>query len=97
MVAVTIEPEKTTSYVYTDADGLKQGVNNIPHIEQTVVNLKFGWDECCGADRHFKGIIDEVMIYGRALTEDEILKLATSGLTVASAGKLSTAWGKIKQ
>ena len=97
MVAVAIEPDKATSYVYSDADGLNQGVNEIPHIEETVDNLKFGWDECCGADRHFRGIIDEVMVYDRALTEDEILKLATSGLAVASTGKLTTTWGRTKQ
>lgn len=99
MVAVAIEPDKATSYVYTDADGLKEGVNNIDHIEQTVAdNLKFGWDECCGPDRHFQGIIDEVMIYDRALRGDEVVDLATSGLAVVSLdNKLTTTWGKIKQ
>lgn len=97
MVAIAIEPDQATSYVYSEADGLNQGVNAIPHIEEIIDNLKFGWDECCGDQRHFNGIIDEVMIYDRALTEDEILKLATSGLTVVSAGKLTTTWGRIKQ
>lgn len=96
MAAVAIEPTKATSYIYSDADGLKHGVNDIPHIVETVDKLKFGWDECCGADRHFDGIIDEVMIYDRTLTEDDILKLATSGLAVAHIGKLTTTWGGIK-
>lgn len=97
MVAVAIEPKKATAYIYSDAEGLKKAVNNIPHIKQTVAdNLKFGWDECCGTDRHFLGIIDEVMIYDRALNEDEILSLATSGLAVSSLGKLTTTWATIK-
>lgn len=97
MGAITIEPDKATSYVYSDADGLNQGENEIPHIVETIDNLKFGWDECCGAERHFKGLIDEVMIYDRALDEDEVLQLATAGLAVDHAGKLATAWGQIKQ
>ncbi|MBC8235263.1 LamG domain-containing protein [bacterium] len=97
MTAIAIEPKKTTSYIYSDAGGLKKGENNIAHIEQTLENLKFGWDECCGADRHFAGIIDEVMIYDRTLTEDDILKLATSGLAVDFSAKLTSTWGRIKQ
>ena len=98
VVAVAIEPDKATSYIYTEANKLKQGVNKIAHIEQTVVNLKFGWDECCGAQRHFMGIIDEVMIYKRALTEEEILKLATGGfLAVNRADELAATWGEIKK
>jgi len=97
MAAIAIEPKKTTSYIYTDADGLEKGENEIPHIEQTVENLKFGWDECCGAERHFAGLIDEVMVYDRTLTEDDILQLATSGLAVEATDKLATSWGRIKQ
>jgi len=98
MTAITIAPDQAISYIYTDAEGLKQEVNAIPHIEQNVANLKFGWDSCCGDERHFRGIIDEVMVYDRALTEDEILSLATSGLAVLDAvDKVTTTWGKIKQ
>jgi hypothetical protein len=98
MVAITIEPDKATAYVYTDSEGLKKGTNEIKHIEQTVAdNLKFGWDECCGPQRHFQGLIDEVMIYDRALSEDEILKLAAGGLAVGPVGKLTTIWGGIKR
>lgn len=69
--------------------------NEIPHVEQTVVNLKFGWDDCCGA-RYFKGIIDEVMIFDRTLSADEITQLAVGGLPVESRGKLTTTWAALK-
>ena len=76
LVAIAIEPDKATSYIYhRDSDKLDAEVNDIPHIEQTVVNLKFGWDECCGA-RYFKGLIDEVMIYDWTLSADDITRLA---------------------
>ena len=95
IVAVAIEPKKATAYIYSDAK-LNQEVNGIAHIKQTVENLKFGWDECCGADRHFKGLIDEVMIYDRPLNGDEIFRLATSGLAVSPLDNLTTTWAKIK-
>ena len=97
MTAMAIEPDKATAYVYSDADGLKQGVNAIPHIEQTVGELHFGWVDCCGGTRYYRGIIDEVMIYDYALTENDVLQLAVSGLAVYPAGKLTTTWGMIKQ
>lgn len=95
MAAVAIEPKKATAYIYSNGK-LNQGVNAIAHIVQTVENLKFGWDECCGAGRHFLGIIDEVMIYDRALNEDDILQLAASGLAVNTVGKLAATWSSIK-
>ena len=96
LVAIAISPDKATSYVYHRAtDKLDAADNDITHIEQTVINLKFGWDECCGA-RYFKGIIDEVMVYDRALNAADIERLATVGLAVNSNGKLTTTWAAIK-
>ena len=84
LVAIAIEPDKATAYVYHKATGkLDAKVNDIPHIEQTVMNLKFGWDECYG-DRYFRGLIDEVMVYNRTLNADEIKRLATVGLPAIS-------------
>lgn len=96
LVAIAIEEEKATSYIYHRDNGkLDSAENEIVHIEQTVKNLKFGWDECCGA-RYFKGIIDEVMIFERTLSANEIEDLAVGGLPVESKGKLATTWGAIK-
>ena len=97
LVAIAIEADKATSYIYHREDGkLDSAENKIPHIEQTVMNLKFGWDECCGA-RYFKGIIDEVMIFDRTLSADEIKMLAATGLPVESKGKLAVTWGTLKR
>lgn len=97
LVAIAIEEEKATSYIYhRDENKLDSAENKIAHIEQTVMNLKFGWDECCGA-RYFKGIIDEVMIYERTLSADEITILAIQGLPVESKGKLAMTWGALKR
>lgn len=97
LAAMTIEPKQATLYIYSDADGLDKGINDIPHVEQQIGVLNIGWVDCCGGNRYFKGIIDEVMIFDRALSEDEILKLATQGLAVEPLHKLTTTWGKIKR
>ncbi|MBI1925391.1 LamG domain-containing protein [Candidatus Poribacteria bacterium] len=97
MVSIAIEPKKAMSYIYDGAAGkLDAAANEIPHLEQTITNLKFGWDECCGA-RYFKGKIDEVMIFNRTLTQAEIQQLAKQGLAVDSVGKLAVTWATIKQ
>lgn len=53
------------------------------------------------APRWWSGIIDEVVIYNRAITEDEVAQLFKASLSnllaVGSAGKLSTTWGEIKE
>ena len=50
-------------------------------------------------DMFFEGIIDDVAIYNRALTEKEIRTDMEEGvlpLAVQSTEKLSTTWGRIK-
>ena len=50
-----------------------------------------------------KGVLDEVAIFNKALTESEIQEIMTDGLekatgilAVAPAGKLASTWGSIK-
>lgn len=47
--------------------------------------------------RYFEGLIDEVGIYNRALTDDEIeWNFNSEGLAVSPQKKLAIAWGEIK-
>lgn len=47
--------------------------------------------------RYFEGVIDEVGIYDRALTEDEVERnFNAKGLAVSPQKKLAIAWGEIK-
>ena len=49
------------------------------------------------ADGGFVGIIDEVLIYNRALSANEVRQVfAAKGLPVVPRGKLATRWGQIK-
>lgn len=50
-----------------------------------------------GQNRHFKGTIDEVRFWNKALNEQEIANgMKASVMAVEAAGKLATVWGKIK-
>ena len=53
------------------------------------------WD---GQNRTFDGIIDDVAIWNRALTQGEIAEVMTNGVPAAvePGGKLTTIWGAIK-
>ncbi|RKU08466.1 hypothetical protein C6502_14705 [Candidatus Poribacteria bacterium] len=52
------------------------------------------------ANREFKGAVDEVIIFNRPLTIDEILilgeKSAEDALAVSPKGRLATTWGRLK-
>jgi hypothetical protein len=74
MVALTVEPDKATLYVYSDTNGFQSGVNNISHVPQTIDTLEIGRDSVDYA-RTFNGLVDDVRIYNRALTQQEILDL----------------------
>jgi len=97
LVALAIGPERATTYAYTDADGLTASANEAEHVEQTVGELNIGWVACCGDIRYFRGLIDEVAIYNRELSEDDILMLGTGGISaVEPSQKLTTTWGALK-
>ena len=48
------------------------------------------------AEAFFNGIIDEVRIYNRPLTEDEVIQNFEIGLSVEAAEKLPVVWGALK-
>jgi hypothetical protein len=83
MLAVTIDPAQAIAYVYTDEGGLRQGTNALAHIQQTFSVLQIGWSF---GNRYVRGIVDEVAIYSRALTEEEILILSKGPKDPALAG-----------
>ncbi len=86
--------------------GVQLYVNGVPEGEPTGNAM----EPCEGAFRigtHktvknvWSGIIDEVAIFGKALTQPEIQKIMTAGLASAIApvepvGKLAVSWGSVK-
>lgn len=74
MVAMVIEPDKTTVYVCTEGSGIVSAVNTTVNGVATMNNIKIGWEEG-EPNRKFNGIIDEVAVYSKALNGQEIQQL----------------------
>jgi len=86
-VALVVEPTKATIYMNGES-----AVRSIAHSPQTFdVNLAFGADTGFGS-RRFNGLMDELCVYDRALSQDEIrelrhlTKVPGTGTRVTSTG-----------
>ena len=59
--------------------------------------LYMGGDPGCGGRSWYKkGLLDEVRLYNRALTDKEVALLTTGGLAVSPSDTLTITWGEIK-
>ncbi len=70
--------------------------NAIP-VPQVQINLGIGkWAANFGWEDMFMGIIDDVKLWNRVLTADEIAEASLLSKPVESQGKLATVWGNVK-
>ena len=72
-VALVVEPTKGTLYLY-DGIGMSASVNHEEHVAQSFNDIQFGGYDLVGA-------IDDVRIYNRSVSPEEILDLAGLGGT----------------
>lgn len=67
-VALTITEDAATLYVGPDGETLESAVNEIPHFPQeNLTEWRLAEDNCCGTERNFAGLIDDVSIWDEAL------------------------------
>jgi sialidase-1 len=82
------------TFLYVDGEVEANGTNS--ENVDTTLNLIIG-KHPMKAESYITGAIDDVCIYNRALSEDEVKQnYEAEGAAVESAGKLSLTWGKIK-
>jgi len=112
-IYVCMTADGTTAIAYVSKDGATLQIpasaqsNPKPSPKPYVVwadqPLRMGYSQ--GADgvldhvRYFDGLIDEVVLYNRALSEAEIKDLMAANLAttaVSDSGKAATTWGEIK-
>ncbi len=112
-ICQTADGEEATAYVTEDGAKLTIPVSprGNPHAAPEPYNLfenrplelgagrQIGGNQ--GNDMFLDGIIDDVIIWERALDEDEVADLAKGerpdkALAVKAEGKLTTTWGKVK-
>ncbi len=90
--AMTFDKGNVVLYLDGKADG--EGKTNSP-LAGNALSLKIGADS--NGQNLFVGIIDEVRVYNRALSADEIKQnMNAKGLAVEAEGKLAVTWGSIK-
>lgn len=93
--AYTSDTEKNELKLYMNGKLVQKG--NTGAVPNDLTDFRIG-DEYTNP-RIFTGILDEVRIYNRILSEKEIeqnYKVKSNTLAVNPAGKLSICWGKIK-
>ena len=112
-VCQTADGKEATAYVTPDGDKLTMpaSLRNNPHAAPEPYNLfedrplelgagrQIGGNQ--GNDMFLDAMIDDVIIWDRALSEDEVADLASGkrpdkALAVKAEGKLTTTWAKVK-
>lgn len=90
-VATTYDGSKHILYVNGNQDASVVKTGNITESNK---DLHLGWVDY---DRYIDGVIDEAMVWTRALSEKEIKDLVTAVQAVSPKDKLAVSWGKIKE
>lgn len=78
-------------------DGVLESTKDVPPGVPNKEPFRVGFD---GGNARGAGVVDEVALFSRELSEKEIVTLMEEGseavIAVKPAGKLTTAWGRIK-
>lgn len=84
-----------TIYLYVDGDMVKSA----PCPGELLTNVKSVYiGSRNGGERFLMATVDEVRLYNRALTEEEIkLDMVTTYLSVSPVEKMAISWGRVKQ
>ena len=95
-IAGTYDGETLKSWI----DGEVSAEAALPAEAAPTTNVLRWSNDCCGG-RMYDGVLDEIVILNRALTEDEMQTLMNDGmdaaLSVAPSDKLATLWASLKQ
>jgi hypothetical protein len=92
-VAVTYDGAKVNFYINGKPDALvvEEAFTFGTNTDSMILGCDFP-----GGDEYFDGVMDEVFIYERALTEAEISQVMTGFVSVNPSGKVAMTWGMIK-
>ena len=82
-------------YVNGEFVGETASVPNLNTSQELLIGA--GANERAAHDYLFKGMIDEVRVYGRELNADEIASVMETAVTaVEASGKIAVTWGQLK-
>ncbi len=75
-VAISLVPDAATLYVGPKGGALESGTNEIPHLAQLPAeDWRIGKDNCCGTERNWNGLMDDIAIWNHRLTAGELAQL----------------------
>lgn len=99
-LAVVVEEAGATDSIQLYFNGKAETDPAVRSIEDCEGDLLIGSPKGLGPANYWNGLIDELVIVNKALTEEEINQLMNDGvagiLAVESRDKLTTAWGALK-
>jgi len=98
-VVGTFDSKEIRIYVNGKLEGKKDVPNNAPVMVWNDNNIEIGGrPDTNGGANLYKGMLDELAVYDRALTPEEVVTVmnAKDILSVDAAGKLTTTWGSLK-
>jgi len=110
-ICMTADGKQAIAYVAKDGKTLDKPASNEGNPKASVAPynvwkgqpVRIGYSQGRGGDLktvdYFDGLIDEVMLFNRALSEAEVKEIMAKDLSttaVGSLGKASTTWGNIK-
>ena len=98
-VVGTFDDEALKVYLDGELVGEKDTPNNGPVMVWNDNNIEIGGrPDTNGGANLYKGLLDELVVYDRALSAEEVETVMNSRdiLTVDVAGKLTTTWGALK-
>jgi hypothetical protein len=92
-----LDVENDDRRIYINGEQVAQdaGKNGIAYLGNAGLTIVGSWGT---SGQQFNGLVDEVQIWNRALTEDEILQSMDdlTALSVDPQGKVATMWGGLK-
>ena len=93
-MAYTSDTSEDELKLYVDGELMDEAISGA--APNNLASLRIGSEN---EGRYFHGILDEVRIYNRALSADEIKRnysATSNAIAVNPSGKLATLWGKVK-
>jgi hypothetical protein len=94
---VVIRDTKTIKHYLNGKKTVEYKISD-DRVDDSEENFLFAHSACC-AGRNFKGILDEIVIFKKAVGVDDVRALSKgvdAAMNVESASKLTTIWGKLK-
>ena len=84
-VALTVDADQATVYAGPKGGDFEFNSNEIEHFEQeNFGEWRFAEDNCCGTERNFAGLMDDISIWNEALSVEQLMSLHDGSATPLS-------------